>query len=191
MATLTPHENHLGKPEPRWFAVYTRYKREKLILRHLQEKDIEVYLPLQTLIRRYTRKVRKVEIPLISCYIFTRITASEYVSVLETPDVVGFVKFANKMIAIPEKEIQLLKRIVDGGDEVEAEPWAFQVGDAVEIIGGSLTGVQGILVVHKNKKNFLVELSNIGYSLRMDVDPALLRKIRKKEVYHQAGQTWN
>ena len=88
------YENHLHETEPRWFAVYTRYKREKLVAQQLRDKGIEVYLPLQHFTRRYTRKIKKVEMPLISCYVFARITKKEYVPVLETPDVVQFVRFA-------------------------------------------------------------------------------------------------
>ncbi|MCB0583044.1 MAG: UpxY family transcription antiterminator [Phaeodactylibacter sp.] len=174
------YSNQLDQREARWFAVYTKYKREKLILQRLREKDIHAYLPIQKLVRRYKRKVREVELPLISCYIFTKITTKDYVPVLETEDVVSFVKFSRNLIAIPEAEMQLMQRIVDGGSEIEADPSAYEVGDAVEIIGGNLTGIKGILVEQQNKKNFLVELDNIGYTLRMYVNPALLRKTGKR-----------
>ena len=62
--------NQLCDTEPRWFAVYTRYKREKLVLKELQRRGINAYLPLQTVTRYYTRKVKTVHLPLISCYIF-------------------------------------------------------------------------------------------------------------------------
>jgi len=163
--------------ESRWFALYTRYKREKLVHQRLKEKGVNAYLPLQKLTRRYGNRVRHVELPLISCYVFTKITLKEYVSVLQTEDVVDFVKFSNDMIAIPEKEIDLLQRIVEGGYDVEVESSAYQVGDRVEIVGGHLTGTKGILVERKDKKNFLVELDEIGYSLRMSVAPNLLRRV--------------
>ncbi len=166
--------------ESRWFAVYTRYKREKLIYRRLREKGIETYLPLQEFTRHYKRKKRVVELPLISCYLFTKITKKEQVPVLETPDVVQFVKFANQMIPIPNVEIQLMQRIVGEKRELEVEPAGFREGEEVEIIGGDLTGVRGILLKQHSKKNFLVELTHTGYALRMEIDPALLRPLRRQ-----------
>lgn len=169
------HGLHIN--EPRWFALYVRYKREKLVYERLQDKGIYAYLPLQKITRRYTRKVKKLEIPLISCYLFTRITKKEYLPVLKTDDVLHFVRISKQMIAIPEQEIQLLKRVIGGGMDISADPISYQKGDKVEIIGGNLTGIKGTLVDRGNKKDFLVELQHTGYALRMQIDQSLLRKI--------------
>ncbi|MCO6475139.1 MAG: UpxY family transcription antiterminator [Phaeodactylibacter sp.] len=179
MSTTAPQfENHLHAREARWFAVYARYKREKQVARRLQEKGIECYLPLQRLTRHYTRKVKHVELPLISGYLFTRITKREYVPVLETQDVVNFVRFSRNLISIPEQEIDIIRRVVGENVEIEVEPSSFRPGDAVEIIGGQLTGMKGILLERRSDKNFVIELESLGYSLLMQVDPALLRRIR-------------
>ena len=37
----------------------------------LTKKDVHAYLPLQKLMRRYTRSTRMVEKPLINCYVFS------------------------------------------------------------------------------------------------------------------------
>jgi len=172
-------ENHLHPDEFRWFAVYTRFKREKQVQIRLEEKGITTYLPLQEFTRRYTRKVRQVKIPLISCYLFVRITRREYVRVLEDADVVQFVRFGKNLIAIPEEEINVLRRVVGEQIEVEAEPIELAEGDEVEIIGGQLTGLRGKLVARKNEKNLLIELDHIGYALRLQVPPEFLRRVRR------------
>jgi transcription antitermination factor NusG len=174
------YENHLDEQEARWFAVYTRYKREKQVFKRLSERGIEVYLPLQKFTRRWTRKVREVELPLINCYLFVKITKEEYVRVLETQDVVQFVKFSKNLLSIPENEIDILRRVVGEGVEIEAEPSSYHVGDDVEVIGGNLTGLKGKLVKKDNDKNFLVELNNLGFSLRMYIQPDLLSHARKR-----------
>lgn len=175
--TIQPTESHLHASEARWFAVYTRSKSEKVVQRLLTNKEIENYLPLQRVTRRYTRKIKHHEIPLISCYIFVKITKSEYVPVLETENVAKFIRFARNLYAIPEEQINLLKRIVGEGEDVVAEPGRFKQGDEVEVIGGKLTGLKGRMVERQGKKHLVVELESIGYSLRMTVDIALLRKI--------------
>lgn len=176
MNTLNVSENHLDASEPRWFAVYTKYKREKLVQKRLQEQGIHSYLPIQQLTRRYERKVKTVDLPLISCYIFTRITKKHYVPVLNTADVLHFVKFSQNLIAIPDREIRLLQRITGDGIEVDVEPKSFLVGEEVEIAAGSLAGVRGKLLQKERKKNFVVELDSIGYALRISVEPAMLKQ---------------
>ena len=185
-------ENHLHNCEMRWFAVCTKYKREKLVYQRLRAKGIESYLPLQHFVRRYTRKVRTVELPLISRYVFARIVRKQYVPVLETPDVTGFVRFSSNLICIPDREIDMLRRIVGEDIGLEVEPNSFYQGDEVEITAGNLAGVKGILLKQESKHNFLIELSHIGFSLRLQVDPALLRAVgrsRKELVNSSVDKT--
>jgi transcription antitermination factor NusG len=171
--------SHLHETEQRWFAVYTRFKSEKVVHRLLATKNIEVYLPLQKVTRRYTRKIKHHEIPLISCYVFVKITKAEYVPVLETENVVRFIKFARNLYAIPDHEIDIIKRVTGEGEDVVAEPGSFKEGDMVEVIGGKLTGIRGRMVEKHGKKQVVVELESIGYSLRMTVDIALLQHLPK------------
>lgn len=171
------YENHLDEHEARWFAIYTRYKREKVVAKRLQQKGIEVYLPLQKFTRRYVRKVKHVELPLINCYLFTKITKKQYVPVLETQDVVKFISFSKNLISIPEAEIQVIQRVVGEAIEVEVCPAEYLPGDDVEIIAGQLTGLKGKLLRKENEKNFLIELESLGYQMRMQVDPSLLQRV--------------
>ena len=175
-ATTTP-ENHLHDQEARWFAVYTRYKREKLVGRHLAQKGIEYYLPLQHFTRRYQRKVKQVDLPLINCYIFVRIRKSQYVPVLETADVVEFVQFNRNLIAIPEAEIDLLRRIVGEIEAVEVNPASLAKGDQVEVIGGQLTGLKGTLLEKRGQHKLVIALETLGYDLHMEVNPSHIRKM--------------
>ncbi len=174
--SLAP-ENHLDEQEARWFAVYTRYKREKQVRKRLEEQGIECYLPLQRLVREYTRKRKQVELPLISCYIFTKIRKAEYVPVLETEDVVQFLHFSRNLIAIPNQEIQVLRHIVGEQVELEARPITFQPGALVEITQGRLIGLRGKLIEKQGTHNFLVELNTMGYGLHLQVDPKQLKVV--------------
>jgi len=169
-------ENHLDQVDSRWFAVYTKYKREKTVKRDLEAKGITTFLPIQKLVRVYTSKRKTVELPLISCYIFVQIIKSEYIPVLETDNVVKFTRFAKNLIAIPDREINILKQIVGEGIPVTAEASSFHKGDLVEIIAGNLTGLKGTLVEEHGEKEMIVDLATMGYSLRMKVDAKLLKK---------------
>lgn len=171
----------LHEAEPRWFAVHTRFKREKMVNKRLKERGLESYLPLQQVTRYYTRKIRRSELPLIASYIFVKITKKGYVPVLEDPDVLYFVRFKSDLIAIPEREINILKAITGEGVEVEVFPTQGepQPGDMVEIIQGRLYGVRGVLVEHQNNKHVVVELDRLGFSLRMQIEADKIRKIEE------------
>jgi transcription antitermination factor NusG len=175
-STLTQHENHLSDTESRWFAVQTKFRSEKAVVKSLAKKGIEAYTPLNRVVRQYKRKRKVVDLPLINCYIFVRIKKQEYVSVLESEYVHKFITFSRNLISIPEEEIFLLKRICQEMDDIKTEEIPFQKGKAVEIISGNLTGIKGKLIDDLGK-NFLVELEYIGIGLRMEVDPKFLKPI--------------
>ena len=174
------HENHLHPTEARWFAVYTGYKREKKVVSLLEKKGITAYVPLQKLTRYYTRKVKKVELPLISCYVFVQITQSQYVPVLETQFVQRFLKIERNLLAIPQVEIDLLRRIVGEIEGVEADISTLHQGDEVEVIGGQLTGLRGTLMEKKGRQCLVIALQTLGYDLLMEVTPQQVRKLRNK-----------
>lgn len=184
MPSPPTYENHLHPTTSRWFAVYTNYKREKIVKKALDAKGIEVYLPLQKKTRRYVRKVKHVELPLINCYVFVKITKPDYIRVLETENVLKFIRFSNNLISIPEEEMQLMKRIIGEQLDFTIEPASFMEGEEVEVIGGELTGLEGKLIAKEGKQQFLVELTNVGFQFQMSIDPALLRS--KKGTLHKA-----
>lgn len=170
-------ENHLSDTEAKWFAVYTKYKREKVIKRDLELQNIQAYLPIQKLTRVYASKRKVVQMPLISCYIFVKITKAEYLRVLQTESVVNFVRIAKNLISIPEREIEILKQVVGEGIPVTAEPKGLHKGDKVEILNGNLTGLQGTLVETHSGKEVIVDLDSMGYSLRMTLEAKYLKKV--------------
>ncbi len=177
MSAEKEYENHLSDKEARWFAVYTSYKREKIALRQLQRKGIVAYVPIQKLTRRYSRKIKHVELPLISGYVFVKITKKEYVRVLETEYVIKFISFSKNLLSIPEEEIGLMKMVLGEGLEVNAEKTQFYEGDLVEIAAGNLTGLKGKLVSLEGKNQVLIDLAYLGYTLQINIDPSLLRKL--------------
>jgi transcription antitermination factor NusG len=172
------YENHLHPTEARWFAVYSGYKREKKVVALLAKKGIKAYVPLQKLTRYYTSKTKQVEIPLISCYVFVQIVQSEYVPVLETQFVQRFLKINQNLLAIPPKEIDLLKRIVGEITDIEIDTASWQQGDKVEVIAGQLTGLQGTLVEKRGKHRLIITLHTLGYDLSLEINRNLLRKLR-------------
>jgi transcription antitermination factor NusG len=171
--------NQLHDTEARWFALNTRSKSEKLVQRMLGKKGINAWLPLQKLLRRYTRSTRLVEKPLISAYVFVKIVKAQYLSVLETEHVAGFVKFGKNLVAIPEVEIDMLKKItLEDGLDMEVVKGCFAEGDLVEISAGNLAGLKGRVVKVEGKRKFQVELDYLFHSLLITVDAVFLEKTR-------------
>lgn len=166
-----------------WYAVYTRFKSEKIAHQYFQHTGIKSYVPTTRKTKRYVRKIKHYDIPLISCYVFVKIKAKDHIRVLENPYVIQFLKIGNEINSIPEKEIQLLKKITGELNEVEViSADQYTIGDYVEVIHGNLTGLKGHIVETRGKQDFVVELTHIGIQLRIQIDPTHLSRIKKAEI---------
>lgn len=174
------HESHLSETEPRWFAIRTRFKSEKLAHKQLISRHIDAYLPIRHLIRRYGRKKREIDLPLINNFVFVKIVKKDYLTVLQTEYVNGFLKLGHNLLSIPEVQIDLIRRLLGENVDIEVvENTGLEKGDWVEVTMGPLLGMQGRLVQMKGKEKVLVELINSGYSLEISIDNQLLRKMDK------------
>jgi transcriptional antiterminator RfaH len=174
------HESHLSETEPRWFAIRTRFKSEKLAYKQLTLRQIDAYLPIRHLIRRYGRKKREIDLPLINNFVFVKIVKKDYLTVLQTEYVNGFLKLGHNLLSIPEVQIELIRRLLGENMDVEVvENKGFEKGDLVEVTMGPLMGMQGRLIQVKGKEKVLVELMNSGYSLEISIDNQLLEKIEQ------------
>ncbi|MDZ7877839.1 MAG: UpxY family transcription antiterminator [Saprospiraceae bacterium] len=184
MATIQakPNENHLSAEIPRWFAVRTRFRDEKVALKMLTNYGVHTYLPIQNLTRRYGKKIRQVELPLINSFVFVKICSHEYKTVLQTEYVTGFLKLGQNILAIPEEQIELMRRLLGEGVELVVEPtMAYEKGDLVEVTSGALLGLRGTLVTVQGKDKMLVDLINSGYTLQISIDKALLSKVLEEK----------
>jgi len=175
---MTHLTDNTSANEIRWYAVKTRYKSEKFVASALKRKGIEVYVPLLKRTRRYTRKIKHYEVPLISCYIFVQMDLSQRVLVLDTMHVVEFVSFDSRITPVPQSEIDMLRHVVGEIHEIQASPLgSLKEGEEVEVIMGGLTGLRGRLISAQGKDEFIIELNSLGYELRMTVDRRLLNKV--------------
>jgi transcription antitermination factor NusG len=165
----------IPKETARWYAVYTRPHHEKIVCRQLLEQNLVAYLPLLTTLKQWSDRKKKVSIPLFSCYLFVFVNMKEYYKVVNIDGIVRYVTFAGKAVAIPEKQIQLIKNILEQGIEVEETPEDINTGAKVEIIAGPLTGICGELVDYSGKKRVIIRIEEMEKSMLVNVPLHILK----------------
>ena len=173
---------HLSSIEKQWFAIRTQLRCEKRVLHYLEMKEVEAFLPLQKYTRKWGRRIAQVEKPLINNYVFVKITLSDYLKVIDTQFVYGFVKFGDQIVNIPESEINFIKKVIGEYNDIEIQSEDILTGDEIEIIGGELTGLKAKLVEKKGKNKVLVELQSVGVGLLIDIDARYIQKTQKLKL---------
>ena len=161
----------------KWYAVYTKSRAEKKTASELVFNGIEVYLPLQKTIRRWSDRRKKVEIPLIRSYIFVKIAGKEYYEVLKTNGVVSIVKFSGKPVSIPEWQIQNLRILLGSGKSFKISIEDFHEGDLVSIKSGSLRGLKGIVINRRGRSKLIISLDALEFCFTISIHPALVEPV--------------
>lgn len=154
-----------------WYAIYTKPRHEKWIAEQLQEKRVLTFLPLLQQIHFWSDRRCKVEIPLFSCYAFVRIaqTTEERLMVLRTPGVLGFVGNDRQGTPIPDDQIENLRVTIREKIPYALHPFV-SAGKRVRIRGGSLDGVEGILVRQGRDQSLVVSVELLRRSISIRIE---------------------
>lgn len=162
----------------KWYAVYVKSRAEKKALAELTFKGVDAYLPLRVVKRKWSDRVKLVEEPLLRGYLFVFVSEIEYLNVLQTPGVVGYVTFEGKAAAIPEEEIENLKIFLERNKAfVDVSYENIAKGQKVKVVGGPLEGVEGEVFELRGKKRISLRFETLGCSVFADVSLELLEKI--------------
>jgi transcription termination/antitermination protein NusG len=161
------------KQEPaNWYAVQTRARNEKAISERLQEQGLTTFLPLVTEIRKWSDRKKKVELPLFSCYVFVKLVPSnndERMRVYRTNGVFRIVSMRGEAIPIPDEQIDALRTVVTQQVPWSAHPF-LKIGQRVRIRGGSLEGVEGVLLSQNEGRTLIISVDAIQRSLAVRVE---------------------
>ncbi len=152
-----------------WYAVYTRSRHEKTVASRLQEKRIEVFLPLRKVLRRWADRKKEVFVPLFNSYVFVRFPEMERLSVLQTPGVVHILSERNRPVPIPQDQIVAIQKLVESGLNYDPYPY-LKEGTYVAVVRGPLKGVEGILIEKRKKHLLVLSVDLIQQSAALQVD---------------------
>ena len=150
-------------------ALHVKQRSEKLVATALTSKGIEVFLPLYTARRRWSDRVKELQLPLFDGYVFSRLNLLHRMPVLTIPGVIQFVGIGKIPAPIEEAEIAALQSLVKSG--LPAMPWPFlQVGQKVRVERGALRDVEGILLQVKGAHRLVLSVSLLQRSVAVEVD---------------------
>ena len=156
-----------------WYAVCVRSRHEKKVHHYLQRMGIETSLPLMTVVRQWSDRIKKVELPLFSGYVFVMIdVVNEKQDILRTPGVVGFVDFNGCPSIIPENQMYWMQILKDYGD-IQPET-SFPAGSEVKVMYGPLIDLHGVVKDTRTGNRLVVWFEAIMQGVSVEMDPACI-----------------
>lgn len=161
-----------------WYACYTHPKSEKKVDERLKEEGFTSFLPQITVIKQWSDRKKKVQIPLIPSIIFVNIEPLELSNVLKVYGVSNVVRYLGKPAIIRDFEIENLKIITEHKPEFQnVTGLQFEKGSIVRVTKGQLIGLIGTSVRHQGKHRVLIELEGIDSKLLIEIPASHLEKI--------------
>ncbi len=159
---------------PRWYAIYTRSRREKKVSMELEERGLEHFLPLVPQLRYWKDRKKIVNMPIFPGYVFVNIKLSEKIRVLRANGVVRFIEFNGSPSPIPDAQIEDVRQLLKYPDRVETASY-FNCGDSVEITAGPFSGISGKIIHSRGKQRLLVGIEIIQQAISVEIDSAWLK----------------
>jgi transcription antitermination factor NusG len=153
----------------RWFATFTLPQNEKSVLKQLDLRNVESFLPTYETVRVWkNRQRKKVTLPLFPTYLFVRIHRSERGKVLQCPGVLHIVGNHKEPLPLADAEVELLR---SGICRRKVEPYRdLVIGDKVRIKSGIMQGVQGTLVRRSSSLRFVLTIQMINQHAAIEVN---------------------
>jgi len=156
-----------------WYALTVKPQHEKAVDEQLRFKGLETYLPLYRSRRRWSDRVKTIDLPLFSQYVFSQFPLEDRVRVLQTASVLSIVSFAGAPCPVEPSQLEALRAIVGSG--LSYSPWPFlHAGQRVQICGGPLRGLEGILVREKSDLRVVVNLELLQRAVAVEVERDLV-----------------
>lgn len=151
-----------------WYAVYTLPNSEKSLVKHLNVRQIESFLPTWESTRVWKNRQRmKIVQPLFPSYLFVRIRDKERSKVLQSPGAIRIIGNCQGPLSISDPEIEFLR---SDFCRQRVEPYRELVlGKKVRIRKGPMQGVQGTLVQKRNSMRFVLSIEMINQNAAIEV----------------------
>ncbi len=153
--------SHLS--DQNWFAIQVRPNHEQTTAHAIRQKGYEELLPTYRSRRKWSDRMKEIELPLFPGYIFCRFDAQIRAPLLSTPGVRRIVG------RIEEHEILALHRLMSSGETAEPCPYV-EAGTRVRLDAGPLAGAEGIVVGLNNRQRLVLSVALLRSSVAVEVD---------------------
>lgn len=112
--------------------LYTSARAEKRVEERLKDMGVKVYLPLHKSKRKWSDRVKEVEVPLFNSYVFVCLPEHKLRDLLQVYGVSRILFYLGRPAVVKDHEIDAIKEFLRIAEDKEI----ITAGDKVEILGG-------------------------------------------------------
>jgi len=152
-----------------WYALTVKPRHERTAAQNLRQKGLEDFSPVYRSRRRWSDRIKELELQLFPGYVFCRFSYAERLQVLNTPGISSIVSFAKIPAPVEESEIVAVRTVLASG--YPASPWPYvRAGQQVRIEDGCLAGLTGTVLREKDVCRVVVNVELLQRSVAVEID---------------------
>jgi transcription termination/antitermination protein NusG len=156
--------------DSRWYALHTMSHCEAKVAAYVRSVGVEIFLPDYPSRRQWNDRVKIIRCPLFPGYVFGRFHGKVPTQALSAPGLAHIVGFADGPVAIPDEEIQSVRRLVESGLNVCGCPM-LKIGKRIRMRSGPLKGLEGRLEQIRSQFRLVISVELLCRSIVAEVDP--------------------
>lgn len=167
------------KPNPyelKWHVVYTRPRTERKVAEGISELGVESFLPMHTVVRQWSDRKKKMEVPLFPNYVFAKVSDVDRGHLFSVRELVRFVSFNKRPVVVTEKEIASIRMVLEEDVDVSQEDY-FENGCKVRIAYGQFSGLEGTMVRRHGKDRLVMRIEALAKAFSFDVPYTMVELI--------------
>lgn len=162
-----------------WFALRVRFRYQTCVATFLCGTGYECFLPTYWTRRRWSDRIKQMELPLFPGYLFCRFNPQDRLPILKTPGVISIVGIAKNPTPVDEAEIAALRALVHSGLSREPCPY-LQTGQRVRIEHGALCGLEGILLDFRGCHRIVLSVTLLQRSVAVEMDSSWVQPLPQR-----------
>lgn len=157
----------------KWYVLYTMSNSEKQVYLRLKTRSLESYLPLHLSPRKWSDRIKLVEIPLFPSYIFVKTTEADLRSLLAIPGVAKIVFYNGTPAVLRDTEIEKIKSFLEKAHTYDL---VFHTNEEVLIACGPLKDTFGT-IRQVTKKQVILHLEQLGMIVSVSPNQLLKKQL--------------
>jgi len=159
-----------------WYGLHVRANCEQITSTALRGRGLNPFVPSYKMRRRWSDRLKEVELPLFPGYVFCRLNVANRLPVLTAPGVKGIVGIGKAPAPIEESEIEAIRAVVASGLQPHSYPF-MHAGDRVRVHDGPLRGVEGVVTSLEGREHLVVSITLLQRSLSVEMEPFWVRRL--------------
>ena len=156
-----------------WYVLYTSPRAEKQVEKRLSLLGVETFLPLHLVLRRWSDRIKLVEVPLFPSYIFVHTNDHKVHECLCVQGITRIVYHNGIPAVISKREIVAIQSFLEQARNKELN---YSINEEVLVACGVLKDISG-KIKRIGKKYLVLHLEQIGTTISIAMD-----QIKKKEI---------